>query len=280
MLMSANRSPDARTAAFIADDVEARAFEALFDAAPRALRDRLGLRTERVAGALLMLAPGIPDPMFNRAIGLGLVEPATPQDVQAIAARFREAGCRNWWLHWNPHAGPAGFTAELERMGYTPPRRRSWAKMLRGPVDLPSIATDLDIAPAGPRQAGDVARVTSQAFDMPAFMVDWIQQLQGGPWRMYAVSEGDTVVGGGCLYLDGERAWLGIAGVAPSHRRRGGQGALMARRVAEAAAAGACHIVTETGEPTTAGEANPSYDNMRRCGFMTVASRLNYAAPA
>ena len=138
----------------------------------------------------------------------------------------------------------------------------------------------LRIAPAVPAQAEDVARVAVQSFEMPPFMVEWLQQLRTGPWRMYAVTDGGAVVGGGCLYLRGPAAWLGVAAVAPSHRRRGGQGALMARRIADAAAAGAVHIVTETGEPTSAGEANPSLANMRRCGFRTVASRLNYAAPA
>ena len=66
--------------------------------------------------------------------------------------------------------------------------------------------------------------------------------------------------------------------VAESHRRRGGQGALMARRIADALAAGCRHITTETGEPV-GDEPNPSLDNMFRCGFVTVASRLNFEAP-
>jgi hypothetical protein len=267
-------------AARISDEVEAEAFVAMWEAAPAALRQQLGLRVERVAGAVLLLAPGLPTAMFNRAIGLGLRERATVRDVQAIDEEFRAAGCKNWWLHWNPFSQPAGFGAEIEALGFTLPARRSWAKMLRGPEAPPAIATDLRIAPATEAQASDVARVAAQAFDMPPFMAAWLQELRTGPWRMYAVTEGDTVVGGGCLYQRGEVAWLGVAAVAPSHRQRGGQGALMARRIADAAAAGALHNVTETGEPTAAGEANPSLANMRRCGFTTVASRLNYAAPA
>jgi hypothetical protein len=67
--------------------------------------------------------------------------------------------------------------------------------------------------------------------------------------------------------------------VRTSHRRRGGQGALMARRIADAVAAGARYLVTETGEPM-ADEPNPSLANMKRCGFVTVASRLNFVGPA
>jgi hypothetical protein len=269
----------AREAARISDEVEAQAFIAMWDAAPAGLRERLGLRIERVADATLLLAPGLPSPMFNRALGLGMRERAGIGDVQSIAGIYRQAGCKSWWLHWNPLAEPPGLAQEIEALGFMLPTRRSWAKMLRGPETLPEIATDLRIAPATAAQAAEVARIAVQAFEMPPFMVEWLQQLRTGPWRMYAVTEGDAVVGGGCLYLQGREAWLGVAAVAPSHRRRGGQGALMARRIADAAAGGAVHIVTETGEPTSAGEANPSLANMRRCGFTTVASRLNYASP-
>ena len=264
----------------ISDDVEADAFIAMWEAAPAALREQLGLRIERIADAVLLLAPGLPSPMFNRAIGLGLRQPASVRKVQAIAEVFRAAGCKNWWLHWNPQAQPGGFDQEIEALGFTLPKRRTWAKMLRGPEPPPAIATDLRIAPATPDQASEVARIAVLAFEMPPFMSEWFQGMRSGPWRVYAVIDGSTVAGGGWLYRNGASAWLGIAAVAPSHRKRGGQGALMARRIADAAAAGALHIVTETGEPTAADEPNPSLANMRRCGFTTVASRLNYAAPA
>jgi hypothetical protein len=52
----------------------------------------------------------------------------------------------------------------------------------------------------------------------------------------------------------------------------------MARRIADAAQAGARYVVTETGEPK-GNEPNPSLANMKRCGFVTVASRLNFAGP-
>jgi GNAT superfamily N-acetyltransferase len=123
-------------------------------------------------------------------------------------------------------------------------------------------------------------RAIVAAFEMPPFMAEWLAALHGQPhWRIYAVTDGTQVVGGGCLYVSGELAWLGMGGVLASHRRRGGQGALMARRIADAIEAGALHIVTETGEPI-ADEPNPSLANMKRCGFVTVASRLNFAGPA
>lgn len=271
-------------AARIADDAEALAFDDLFAAAPAPLRDRLGLRVERIADATLLLAPGLPTPMFNRAMGLGLVQPADEAAVAAIADTYRRAGVGPWWLHWNPLAAPADMPARLAAQGYTPPARRSWAKMLHGREAPPAIPTDLEVAPARAEQVAAATRAIARAFEMPPFMADWLAALHGrAGWRIYAVADGDEVVGGGCLFQadhpTGRLAWLGMGAVLTSHRRRGGQGALMARRIADAIADGALHIVTETGE-AMAGEPNPSLGNMRRCGFVQVASRLNFAAPA
>lgn len=276
--MSGVLSPHA--AAAIADDAEAAAFAELYAFAPPALRSRLGLRVEQVADATLLIAPGLPASMFNRAIGLGLRHEADTAEADAIVQAYRSAGCPTWWLHWNPLASPASFPARLLAMGFTQPARRSWAKVLHGPESPPRIPCDLRIEPATARQVGDVMRAIVAAFEMPPFMGEWLAALHGQPhWRIYAVTDGTQVVGGGCLYVSGELAWLGMGGVLASHRRRGGQGALMARRIADAIEAGALHIVTETGEPI-ADEPNPSLANMKRCGFVTVASRLNFAGPA
>jgi GNAT superfamily N-acetyltransferase len=269
-----------REAAILADDAEALAFEDLFAAAPEALRTQLGLRVEHVADATLLLAPAMPTAMFNRTIGLGLRREATQEDVQAIADVYRAARCGVWWLHWNPLAVPATMPQTLAEMGFTQPARRSWAKVLRSSQSAPQIATDLRISPVTDAQVADATQAIATSFDMPPFMANWMQALhRRAGWTIYSVCDGDAVVGGGCLFMRGDLAWLGMGAVLPSHRRRGGQGALMARRIADAGEAGARHVVTETGEPI-AGEPNPSLANMKRCGFEVVASRLNFAGPA
>src|SRR5262249_56480973 len=79
-------------------------------------------------------------------------------------------------------------------------------------------------------------------------------------------------------FLDGDSAWLGMAGVLPEYRRRGGQSSLMVQRIRDAIAAGATRIFTETGEPSQAG-ANPSLNNMERCGFKKIRSRTQFIGP-
>lgn len=266
-------------AAALADDAEALAFADLYAAAPPALRDRLGLRVERVRDATLLLAPGLPAPMFNRAIGLGLGRAADLEAIYAVREIYRQAGVFGWWLHWNPHGAPPDMVAQLKALGFAQPPRRRWAKMLRQADDPPRIATDLGVAAAEPAQVGAVVWAIAAAFEMPPYMADWMLALHGRPaWRTYAVTEGADVVGGGFLFVSGELAWLGMGSVASTHRRRGGQGALMALRIADAIAAGARIQATETGEPIS-DEPNPSLAKMFRCGFAQVASRLNFVAP-
>jgi hypothetical protein len=122
-----------------------------------------------------------------------------------------------WWLHWNPQAEPADMPSAFLRMGFTQAARKSWAKMLRQPGSAPRIQTDLTVVPARGGQAEAVAQAIERAFEMPPFMADWLRELHGRErWRVYAISDGPEVVGGGCLLLSDSLAWLGMASIIES----------------------------------------------------------------
>lgn len=130
-----------------------------------------------------------------------------------------------------------------------------------------------------PAEASAVAQVVANAFGMPPVLVPWIEAALTRPgWRGYAALSDGKVVGGAALFIDGTHAWLGLGSVGSEFRQRGGQGAFMALRIADAIAAGCAQIATETGEPV-ADEPNLSLANMVRCGFERVASRMNYVIP-
>lgn len=274
-----NAQPAGAAAIRLADDIEAAAFADLYAAAPPALRDRLGLRIERCADATLLMAPGLPATMFNRGIGLGNLHRASDVDLQQLCARYAAAGVGNWWLHISPIAAADGLAGLAAARGFTPAPRRSWVKLLRPATPMPAVDTRLQVAPTPDAQATGTAAAIAQAFEMPPFIVDWLAALQRRRrWRMYSISDGSTVVGGACLFVDAGTGWLGMGAVLPSHRRRGGQQAALARRIADAALLGCTQVVSETGEPI-AGEPNPSLANLLRSGFVSVGSRLNVASP-
>jgi hypothetical protein len=269
----------------LADELEAAAWADYVAAAPPAIAGALGLAAEEVGGATLLLAPAIPSSLFNRAIGLGVRRPATEADVDAIVERYRSAGCREAWIHLGPASAPAELAGWLTARGLALARRPRWAKVVRGAEPAPAISTALAIRPLAAADGPAFAEVLAAAFEMPASFGPWNQALIGRPgWRTYGAFEpaGGPEDGGAgrlvavaAMHLAGGRAWLGFGGTRPDARRRGGQGALMARRIADAIAAGCSFLATETGEPVD-GEANPSLANMYRCGFRRACSRLNF----
>jgi hypothetical protein len=111
---------------------------------------------------------------------------------------------------------------------------------------------------------------------MPPSLAPWLAALVGRPdWHVYVARDGERVVGGAAMYVAGERAWLGIGAVRVEARRRGGQGALLARRVADGLARGVRLFATETGKPL-AGEPHPSFSNIQRAGFAIAYERSNW----
>jgi len=269
--------------ATLADDIEARAWVDYYDAAPPALRDALGIAHDRVADATVLLAPGVELALFNRAIGLGLRTPANEDSVAQVAAAFTAAGSRQWWLHVNAHAQPRDTALSLEAAGWWPAESANWVKMLRpaGVVDAGVVdagKTTLRVAASTDADADAIVDAITRGFGLPPFFATWLCALHGRPrWQLYGVFDGATAVGGGALFLDGDRAWVGIGSMLESHRRRGGQRAVMARRINDATRAGVRWIATETGEPTN--DVNPSLLNMQRCGFECVATRRNLLPP-
>lgn len=266
----------------LADVIEAEAWAALFAVMPPPMRAHAGARVERVRGAALLVAPGIPTPYFNRAIGLGLEGDVTEDDVAAIADAFARAGSKASNIHLAPYArsrsgGVDEVRGWLRARGYAPMSARPrWAKFLRGAEAPPAFACSLEVRKATPADAEPLAKALVAAHDMPPPMAAWTAAMVGAPHvTMFALTDAGAIVGGGLLYARGEHAWLGLGGTLASHRGRGGQKAIMAKRIAHAAELGATSIATETGEPV-GDEPNPSFENMRKAGFRIVAARENW----
>lgn len=263
-----------------ADRVEAAAFADLYAAAPAGFAGMFGLRTTEIGGATLLLAPRIPDPFFNRVIGLGGSPTPAEADVDRIIGTFREAGSAAWWIHVSPGPTAHELTRWLLARGFVAPVRRSWAKVVRGSAPAPVFETSLEIREAAAGELAEMAAAICTAYGMPPVFAAWFEAVGRRPaWRAFVARANAHIVGGGLLFLDGTAAWLGAGGVLPSHRGRNAHRMLMAQRIDAAIRAGCSRIYTETGEPI-GDERNPSLANMMRCGFEKVCSRLNYAAPA
>jgi hypothetical protein len=76
-----------------------------------------------------------------------------------------------------------------------------------------------------------------------------------------------------------DMAWLGYGSTLEQFRGRGGQTAMFAARLRQAAELGCRYALTETGEDSPA-EPNPSYRNMRKVGFRDGYLRQNWIRAA
>jgi GNAT superfamily N-acetyltransferase len=250
---------------------ELEAFRDLFLAASPGL----GPRIEELGGAVCIALPETPrSAMFNRVLGLGLEEPATPGLLHEITGFFGGLGVE-WCVALSPHAEPPELSTWLEARGLVP--GYAWAKFQRGLQEPAERETELRLVEAEPGAAAAAfADVFVRAYGTPELFRDWLARVPGRPgWRCFVALDGETPAATGALFANEGVGWLGVAGTLPEHRRRGAQGAILAARIRAAGEEGCDVLVTETGEQVE-GRPSASYRNIERAGFELAYVRPNY----
>lgn len=257
----------------IVEMVGAHSMEEMVNAMAPDAAARYGVRGERVGSAVVQVATQVDFPFFNRVVGLGLREPVTEAALDAVAGLYRGANVR-FMVQVSPEALSGGLHARLEARGW--PRKDNWAQMIRDVEPPPEIPTDLRIERIGPEHADAFADIVCSAFEVPREYGAFVRGLVGrAGWYPYGAFDDDTLVATGALLVRDEVGYLAFGATLETHRRRGAQGAIMARRIREAADLGCRWLVTETGEDTSE-HPNPSYHNMLRTGFELAYLRPNY----
>ena len=110
---------------------------------------------------------------------------------------------------------------------------------------------------------------------MPPAFAPLFAGVVGKPgWHAYLAYDGDVPVATAGMYVTHDVAWLVMGSTLPTHRRRGAQGALLARRVEDGRALGCRRFVTETGADD-ADAPKASLRNMLRVGFEAAYFRTN-----
>ena len=256
--------------AAIVELTEGAAYADLLHAAP----PQWGCVAEETSCGWLLMAPPLDMLLFNRIVGCGIREPARASTLQELLGRFRARGLRNFGVQLSPAAQPSDLAAELHTEGLAVKDR--WTKVHRAPGTPSATETDVDVEQIGVESAAAFAEVTTIGFGMPAQLRPWIASTVGRPgWRHYLASLDGAPVAAATLFIDGTVAWLGVASTLPQARRHGAQGALLARRIADATAIGCRHIITETSEQLP-DRPNPSFRNMMRAGFDVLYHRPNF----
>ena len=259
------------------ESIERAALGDLHAAASTKLAGDLGLRLLEKGTTLVSIAGALPASaiVINRALGLGLEAPATEAVITEIAAAYKASGVERYFVHRHPGAGPSHLDSWLIGAGLS--KARGWQKFGRGPEVAPAVATDLRVEEIGPAHGADFARIVCDAFDLGDIARPWLARIPGRPgWHVFMSFDGDKPAGTGTLFVRDGVAWSDFGATAPEFRRRGSQGALLARRIDHAAGLGCQRIYTCTGEDV-AGDPQHSYRNILKMGFETEYVRENYS---
>jgi hypothetical protein len=255
--------------------VEREAWEDLARVMPAELAQGIGLRAESINNAYLFMASRVPQYQFNWLSGAGL-NGDDGRSIDEAVKHFREASQHKFFIQIPP--GPLAKDCEA-RAAAAGLRSHplAWAKFIRLAEDPPLVETSLTVREIDVAEADVFASTACAGFGMPPSMEAWLRGVVGLPrWHAYVSFDGNEPAGAAAMYVHGDFAWLGIGATKSHMRKRGGQSALLSRRIADARKFGARHASTETGVPQ-AGQPAPSYANILRAGFSVAYVRPNWA---
>ena len=243
----------------------------------RSLGTAPGAAVADVGSAVAFSLPALPDVrMVHHTVGLGEDEPADDAVLDEITAFYRALGVR-FYAAVTPTAAPPDVRDRLARRDFE--HGYDWMKFTRGVEPPPEVTTELDIRLVGAEAGGDFATVVVQAYGIPEAGSGTVAEVPGlDGWSAYVGYDGGAPAAAGAIFVAGRLGWLSFAGTLPEHRRKGGQGAVLAARIARARELGVTTLVTETGMMAE-GRPSNSYRNILRSGFREAYVRENYLSP-
>jgi GNAT superfamily N-acetyltransferase len=258
------------------EKIERAALLSLHDHCPAETREAIGLFSEEVAGALVCGASKDPSILLNRTLGLGLDEPITREQIEAIHAVYERHGVQRYFLHVYPTALADG---ENTFSGTPLEKARGWMKFRRDTSPSSTRETDLRVQRVGKPGSLHFGEIVAAAFGMTEASAPLLAGLVDDPrWHLFVSYDGDEPAGAGSLFVDEGYGWVEWGATYPTFRRRGSQGAIMSARIDRALELGCQAMFTETGE-AAGDDPQHSYRNIERSGFVQSVLRQNWAPP-
>jgi hypothetical protein len=271
---------DLGTAASI-EAAEARAWADLYAAAPQQWAEQVGLGTRQVGGALVIRWAASGRRYFSRAIGLGVIAPASTEAVDEILEGYAQAGIDMFLLQSLPQCRPHDYERRLAERGLEIFDRQD--RVVRDGSPLGAVA------PGPDSRELTVETVTRQTADEWAEFMQrvyrlhtgrWLQELVERPgWRQYVAREDGRLVGARGIHIgtDGT-AWLGMDGPVPGVTTNDYEpdAALCATIVAEGLAGGARRFIADIEAPSATMD-TPAYRYFSQLGFGRPYVRSHWA---
>src|SRR5262245_25090997 len=271
--------PISRAAAAAIEAAEGRAWIDLYGAAPAEWADEVGLAAEEQDGVALLRWAATGRRYFSRAIGLGVIAPATEATLDSVLQAFEAAGIDMFLLQSLPHCLPAEYEEWLSDRGLEPFDAQDRLVRDGRPLDSP-YETDRDLVVEGVTDstADEWAEFLQAAYRLDAG--PWLPRLIGrAGWHQYIAREEGRIVAARGMYTDPSgTAWLGMDGPVPGlwTDDYAPDAALCAAMVADGLARGARSFVTDI-EARSDECDTPAYSHFARLGFRRPYVRTHWA---
>ena len=225
--------------------------------------------TKSLGGAVVIVSPSVTTSLnLNRAIGVGVFEPATPELIDSIAAEY---GTRNlsYGIEIGPFARPAELPEWLRLRGM---RRGIATAMLVRELDVATERAPMpvDVHEAEGTEVDLVAEICCEVFRMPEACRRLLTSVRTAEhWRHWLALVGGRPAGAAMSFAGEPAAWLGWDATLPSYRGMGVHTSLIRRRLQDARRRGCQFATAETGVGSPS-RRDPSLRNYETEGF-TVA---------
>jgi hypothetical protein len=219
--------------------------------------------------------------LFNRPIGLGVLEPATRAAVADIRDGFDAAGATRAMLVSQPECAPAGYAGWLAELGHEP--RGAWDRVVRDGAPLASAANGAGGREIAVSLVGDDTVEEWSELLVGVYRVDagpWLRALHGRPgWRHYLAREDGRPVAARSMYLPapGTVAFLAVDGPVPGVMTADYEpdAAILARILADGLRLGAAGFAADIEAPSPARD-TPAYATFGRLGFRIPYTRTHH----
>ena len=198
----------------VASRPQARAWTDVYSAAPEDWAAEVGLGLREVAGALVIQWAATGRRYFSRAIGLGVIEPASGESIDEILRGWEEAGISMFLLQSLPHCRPEGYEDLLRERGLEPFDAQDRVVRDGSPLEQPGEG-ELSVERVTAETADEWAEFVQRIYRLDTG--PWLQRLIGRPgWHEYVARENGEIVAARGMFIgpDGP-AWLGMDAPVP-----------------------------------------------------------------
>jgi GNAT superfamily N-acetyltransferase len=235
-----------------------------------------GIAVATFGRATALMAQGLPNPFFNRVVGIGVDE--VPLLDELIA--FCHANSPNFSFEFLPNDLTEEIADRLVREGFRQSRFHAGFYGFADPelvlragqtanINVKQIST--------PEEYETFINVNFEGFELPksiraAAMANMHHWRYLSDWYLYVGELEGTPAAAAVLQVKGNTAYLASAATLPPYRRRGLQQALLRQRIADAHALG-CQLVCSQAEFDSV-----SHHNLEKVGLQLAYTKAIWTA--